>query len=66
MLLHATPMHGRRHMKMGMCCPPGMGGPMHGFFSKRRMIRQLEAYLDQLKEEIEDVEEYIAELKKEK
>ncbi len=52
------------HTRTGMCRPPNMFGPAPGIFSKRKMIQRLELYLNQLKEEIQDVEEYLAELKK--
>ncbi len=47
-----------------MCCTP----PHHmGFmWSKRKRVRALEQYLEDLREEILDVEDMLAELKKEK
>lgn len=61
----------RRHhhgapMKMGGCCTPEMGGHMPSFWSKRKTIKALEKYLDELRDEIQDVEDYIKKLQEDK
>lgn len=56
--------HEGKHM-FGMmgCCGPAMHGPMRHFMSKKKQIEALEEYLKRLREEIEDTEAYISELK---
>ena len=44
------------------CCPPGMGSKPH-VWSKKKKIEMFQKYVDGLKEEIEDIEAYIAEIK---
>ena len=50
------------HGMMG-CCGPAMHGPMRHFMSKKKQIEALEKYVERLREEVEDIEAYIAELK---
>ena len=60
--------HGDKMMGMnaGCCHGHGMFGQNSMFWSKRKMMRALQKYLDNLKEEVKDVEDYMAELQKEK
>ncbi len=51
-------------LKVQACCMPY--SPMTFMWSKRKMIKALEKYLDELQDEIKDVQEQLAELKKEK
>jgi cell division protein FtsB len=50
---------------MGMmgCCGHMMHGPMSHFLSKKKQVQALEKYVKRLREEIEDIEEFIAELR---
>jgi hypothetical protein len=56
------------HKGMGAmnCCSPTIHGQMHGFWSKKKNVQALEKYLERLREEVQDIEEYIAELRKDK
>jgi hypothetical protein len=65
MCCEPTKHHGARHIGMQACM---CGTPFHhsGFmWGKRKRIKALEQYLENLRDEIADVEEMIAELKKE-
>jgi|GEM_PF-2406087 len=49
------------HGSSGCCCTP------HGMFhphSRKHKIKMLKKYLERLKEEVQDIEEYITELEK--
>lgn len=58
--------HGMKMMESGACCCQGMHGQKPMFWSKRKEIRLLQKHLDHLKEEVKDIEDYMAELQKEK
>lgn len=45
------------------CCMPSHHMPF--MWTKRRMIKTLERYLSELKDQVKDIEEELAELKKE-
>ena len=47
------------------CCSPGMGSQPHSW-SKKKKIEMLQKYADDLKEQIEDIETYISEIKEKK
>ena len=53
------------HMGFDACCCPGMGHKSH-FLSKKKKVEMLQKHVDGLKEQIEDIEAYIAELKEKK
>ncbi len=52
-------------MNAGCCHGHGMFGQKPMFWSKRKEIRLLQKHLDHLKEEVKDIEDYMAELQKE-
>ena len=59
--------HGaNKEMGAMQCCGPTTCGPMHGFWSKKKRVEALEKYLEQLREQVQDIEEYITELRKDK
>lgn len=64
-----TKQHMEGHMgHMGFdscCCSPGMGSKPH-FLSKKKKVEMLQKHVDGLKEQIEDIEAYIAEIKEKK
>lgn len=55
---HDEPYYGGHHHHHGCCC-----GVRH-FPTREEMIEELEEYLEQLKAEVQGVEERLAELKK--
>ncbi len=55
---HGEPYYGGHHHHHGCCC-----GVRH-FPTREEMIEELEEYLEQLKAEVQGVEERLAELKK--
>jgi len=51
------------HHHWGYCCGSGYG--RRRFHTKKEILTELEEYLEQLRAEIQGVEEHIAEIKKE-
>lgn len=58
--------HGMKMMESGTCCCQSMHGQESMFLSKQKKIILLQKHLDHLKEEVKDLEDYMAELQKEK
>ena len=53
--------HMGMHHGMGMCCGHGIGSH---FLSKKKKIEALKQHLANMRERVEDIEAYIAELQK--
>ena len=60
--------HNHNHHQGNCCCNGGMFGKMfidRHYWSKKKLIKLLERRIEFFKEEIEDIQDYIEELKSE-